>query len=725
MDELEFEVVVIGGGVSGVCAAIASARAGMKTVLIQNRPVLGGNSSSEIRVWTRGAIGGGNIYAEEMGILGEIKLHNLLINPNSNPVLWDEVLLDMVYQEKNIILLLNTHIISVLKNDENKIYSIRAVQLGSEKEYEILGQEFIDATGDGTIAYLSGVPYRFGREDKAEFNESLALDNKDNYVLGSSIMFQSKDEGKTVPFVKPTYAYDLDYIKKLLDKGGRIVNEKMNGCDYWWVEFGGALNTIEDNLKITFELKKLVMGIWNYIKNSGEFKADTLTLEWIGNIPGKRESRRFIGEYMLNENDVKEGGIFKDAVCYGGWWMDFHPSEGIYSEEDFCNQLPVHSYNIPLRCLYNKDFENIIFAGRIISVTHAAFSSIRIMNTCGMIGQVAGELAAFCIKNKCAPDEVNAKYISKLQQLLIKNDMTILGFENEDAEDKAKLSKVSCSEMRKVHNPLVEKYIGISEGTFFICPKVVNDAEKGNNKIDVYIKAEKDSNLEAILYEAKLPSRIVNGDIIDRQKISVVKGQEKIEIDLSKISNGFYCKIIFEKNNDVSLGTTSKSLTGYLAGNEKSAFYDTPCINYEENVYKCTNVINGQNRIYGNPNLWISEDMSKEQWLNFKWDEEINVNELRLTFNPDISKEIPSSISKVANPHHGFVKRSGMAPEMIKDFDIYGKQDDNWILIKQVENNYQRLCVVDIDQIVTDEIKIVFKNTYGSNYAEVFEVRIY
>ena len=199
MDKLEFEVVVIGGGVSGVCAAIASARAGMKIVLIQNRPVLGGNSSSEIRVWTRGAIWGGNIYAEEMVILGEIKLHNLLINYNSNPVLWDEVLLDMVYKEKNITLLLNTHIISVLKNDENKIYSIRAIQLGSEKEYEILGQEFIDATGDGSIAYLSGVPYRFGREDKTEFNESLALDNKDNYVLGSSIMFQSKDEGKTVP----------------------------------------------------------------------------------------------------------------------------------------------------------------------------------------------------------------------------------------------------------------------------------------------------------------------------------------------------------------------------------------------------------------------------------------------------------------------------------------------------------------------------------------------
>src|SRR5699024_5463672 len=111
-------------------------------------------------------------------------------------------------------------------------------------------------------------------------------------------------------------------------KGGRIVNEKMNGCDYWWVEYGGTLDTISSNQEIGLELKKLVLGIWNYIKNSGKFDADNLELEWVGNIPGKRESRRFIGETILTQNDIRENKYTKDGVCYGGWYMDFHPSEG-------------------------------------------------------------------------------------------------------------------------------------------------------------------------------------------------------------------------------------------------------------------------------------------------------------------------------------------------------------------------------------------------------------
>ena len=376
------DVVVVGGGVAGVCAALAAARAGVRVSLITNRPVLGGNSSSEIRVWTRGASGGGNLFSEEMGILGELKLWNLYTNPECNVVLWDEALLDAALAEERIQLFLNTHITGTELEGEKKLASVRGFQMASEKELVFSGSYFIDATGDGSVGAEAGVPFTMGREGRDVYGEANAPEKSDSCTLGNTLFFVSKNAGKPVPFIPPAYIHGMETVRRFLSAGGRLINETLNGSDYWWFEFGGDGDTIRDSQDIALELKRVALGVWNYVKNSGEFEAANLALEWMGSVPGKRESRRFTGAYVLKQQDLTGRRRFEDDVAYGGWFMDFHPAGGVYAAEENCVQIPVFTYPIPFRCLYNPDFPNLLFAGRNISVSHAVFASSRVMGTC-------------------------------------------------------------------------------------------------------------------------------------------------------------------------------------------------------------------------------------------------------------------------------------------------------------------------------------------------------
>lgn len=353
------DVAVIGGGPAGVCAALAVAQNGCKVVLVTDRPVLGGNSSSEIRVWTRGAVGSGNLMAEEMGIWGRLKLENLYRNFDANPVFWDDVLLDAVLQQPNLQLELNTEIDEV-KLAGQCIEKVAGTQQGSEKRFEITAKYFIDATGDAVIGQLAGV--------------SQVDDSVSNSTMGNSILFNTCKEDHPIKYVAPHYAYNLQQIESILGHGGRVISENMGGSDCWWFEYGGLQDTIGDSQDIALELRRMALGVWNYIKNSGHYNADNYTLEWIGSIPGKRESRRMKTEYVLTEQDIIQNKRFPDGAFYGGWYIDSHPSGGFAdTEEDNCKQRPVQVYQIPLRCLYQRTVPNLLFAGRNIGIERGAY----------------------------------------------------------------------------------------------------------------------------------------------------------------------------------------------------------------------------------------------------------------------------------------------------------------------------------------------------------------
>lgn len=436
----KYEVVIVGGGVSGLCAALASARHGAKTALIQNRPVLGGNASSEIRMHICGAdYHASRPDARETGILEEILLETRRRNPNHSFSILDTVMWEKARFQDGLDLYLNTHMTEVMVENAT-IKQITACQLTTEKQFAFEAEIFMDATGDGTLAELAGAEYLCGREGKKVFGERFAPDESDSVTMGNSLLFKAVDIGKPVPFIKPYWANS--YTEE--DLAYRSHQDITSG--YWWIELGGdQLDIVADGEELRDELLKAVYGVWDHIKNSGHHNAENYALEWIGFLPGKRESRRILGDYILKEQDCLEGRIFEDAIAYGGWPMDMHVVGGLKTRlepTDFIKLKEV--YTIPYRSLYSKNIANLMIGGRAISASHMAFGSTRVMATCAVIGQAGGTAAAMAVEKRILPRDMQ-RHIKELQQILLREDCYIPGFRNEDSNDRAKQAQITCS----------------------------------------------------------------------------------------------------------------------------------------------------------------------------------------------------------------------------------------------------------------------------------------
>ncbi|HWS00449.1 MAG TPA: FAD-dependent oxidoreductase, partial [Prolixibacteraceae bacterium] len=424
----EVDYVVVGGGIAGTCSAITAARAGLKVVLVQDRPVLGGNASSEIRLWILGAtshMNNNNRWAREGGVHEEILVENMYRNREGNPVFFDALLIDKVWAEPNITLLLNTAVYFAETNRQNHIKKIAAFCSQNSTHYEISAPFFCDASGDGILGFLSGAAFRMGAEKSAVFGEKFIMPDDFGQLLGHSMYFYSKDAGVPVKYVPPAFA--LKDIPKHIPRF-RDIHRDSSGCRLWWLEWGAGLDHVFESELIKNELWRVIYGVWDYIKNSGTFEnVDNLTLEWASTVPGKRESRRFEGDYTLIQQDIVNQTHFEDAIAYGGWAIDLHPSNGVYSSYHGCTQY--HSkgvYTIPYRSIYSRNIQNLFFAGRLISVSHIAFGSTRVISTGTLCGQAAALAARLCLKNGISPREVYEKnYLEELQRDLLQTGQYI------------------------------------------------------------------------------------------------------------------------------------------------------------------------------------------------------------------------------------------------------------------------------------------------------------
>jgi hypothetical protein len=427
---VQTDVLVAGGGISGVVAAIAAARNGAKVTLCQDRSVLGGNASSEIRMHIVGAAHSKRgtaleTEAREGGILEEILLECAIRNPQRSASMLDLLFYEKCRAEPNLTLMLNTTIIGV-RLDGTRIVSAEATRESTEHSFDIFAEIFMDCTGDGRLGKEAGALFTTGRESSQQYGESFAGEVSDTYRLGSSLLFTARKMGKPMAFIPPVWA------KQYSEEDLRYRNHASWEYGYWWVEFGGLLDTISDNEMIRDELLAIMMGVWNHIKNSGHHpESENWALDWFGFVPGKRESRRFIGKHRLTQKDLEEAVHFNDVIAYGGWPMDTHPPQGIEAKEiDPCHQPHTNNvYGIPLRALISANVANLMFVGRNISATHIAFSSTRVMATCGVMGQGAGTFAALAIKEGI-PLELaysNQELIRQTQQLLIQQDAFLPG----------------------------------------------------------------------------------------------------------------------------------------------------------------------------------------------------------------------------------------------------------------------------------------------------------
>ncbi|WP_111708880.1 FAD-dependent oxidoreductase [Lutibacter citreus] len=437
---LNVDVAVIGGGMSGISAAVSAARNGAKVVLVQDRPVLGGNASSEMRVTVNGVSSLQNKHKveRETGIVEELLIENWHYNPQESYPVWDHVLYNYVIREKNLTLLLNTSALSVEMNDD-KIKSVVCRQLTTETDFTINAAMFCDCSGDGFMAASAGAEFRMGREGKAEFNEKFAPDEPDGWVMGDCFMMITKDMGKPVPFYAPDYAIPFDAETAFKDKHRKVKQVKEG---FWWVELSSKVDIIGERDEIRHRLMAHFYGVWDHIKNSGDFpEAENIALDWIGSIPGRRESRRFMGDYILKEGDLLGNTQFNDAIAFGGWSLDEHCPGGIENLKEPASYF--HSrfnevYQVPFRCLYSRNISNLLFAGRNVSVTHMALSSTRIIGTCSMMGQAAGTAAAMCAEKGVNPRGLYQKHMNELQEQLLRDDSYFPYRPANDPKDKAK-----------------------------------------------------------------------------------------------------------------------------------------------------------------------------------------------------------------------------------------------------------------------------------------------
>ncbi len=405
---------VVGGGLAGICAAVSAARSGSRVLLMQERPVLGGNASSEIRMWACGAAGRDN---RETGIIEEICMENLRRNGTKNYYIWDSILLETVQREPNITLLLNCSCCSA-ETVDGRIASVTGWQMTTQQWHTVEAPLFADCSGDSILAPLTGAAYRMGREDPAEFGEIAATHSEaDRCTMGLSCLLQGRVLDHPVSFTPPAWATKLtpEIISK---RTPHIWSEKEN---FWYLELGGDRDSIADTEQVRDELVALAFGVWDYIKNSGEFaRAEYWDLEFLGFLPGKRESRRMVGPVIMTQRDVLDGGRFPDVVGYGGWPLDDHHPGGFFHPGAPNIEVDTPApYGIPYRCLYSVNVPNLFFAGRNVSMTHCAMSSTRVMATCATLGQAVGTAAGIAREFGLTPDGVFRERIGLLQQRLM------------------------------------------------------------------------------------------------------------------------------------------------------------------------------------------------------------------------------------------------------------------------------------------------------------------
>ncbi|MBI3986853.1 MAG: FAD-dependent oxidoreductase [Lentisphaerae bacterium] len=430
------DVCVVGGGMSGLCAALAAARRGARVVLAHDRPVFGGNASSEIRVGIIGADRCGAVpHARETGLIEEIRLRNLASNPGMDWCLWDLLLYEMAREEPNLTALMNASCLDATL-EAGRIAAVTAWQLTTETRHAVHAPVFIDASGDGILAALSGADTRIGREARAEYDEPAAPAVADARTMGMTCYFCARREQTPSAFTPPPWAhvYETDDrlpygapghdARHVVERGGRRFR-----LGHWWIELGGEADGIHDTEELKHELLRIVLGVWDHIKNRGDHDAGNFRLEWLQFLPGKRESRRILGDYVLNQRDCEKAPVFPDTVAYGGWPMDDHDPRGFYKTAAPTIFHPCASpYGIPYRCLYSRNVPNLMMAGRNISATHMALSSTRVMATCATLGQAAGTAAAMAVARGIAPREVGRSHLRDLQQTLMLEDCHLPGF---------------------------------------------------------------------------------------------------------------------------------------------------------------------------------------------------------------------------------------------------------------------------------------------------------
>jgi hypothetical protein len=732
----DYDVIVAGGGPGGVPAAIASARKGMKTLLLHNRPVLGGNGSAEIGITFEGA---GSHEIRETGIAEELR--RLRDSDPIRPGDWSRALKKLVDAEENLTVVYNSHVCDVEMENETTIKGVIALNILELTKRSYTGKIFIDCTGDAWVGYYAGAKYRFGREAKHQHNEYLAADIADTQTMSGCI----RDVKKEL-IIKTDYPVEYkapDWVPKLPETDeefGRHIHAVTRLA--WWVEAPNTYDDMWDGEQTRDALILVLLGYYDHLKNywSGKEKAKYTRFAFTSIMDGRRESRRLIGDYILTQNDCINNTHFDDVISYTGWDLDIHHPEGIYGGKNgplYCARR-VHAPEVPFRCLYSVNIDNLMFAGRNISTTHIAMGTTRVQNTIATFGQAVGTAAAMCVRLGETPRGIYQRHMAELQQTLIKDDQYIPTVKSNDVNDpclkaKATASSVCSGEIFRTAKGEIGDLLPLNVAR----AADISYSETHGDVEHVYVKLRSDLDKP---YTIKLHLQPIGGDsdtfaaageiytteaVVPPMSESWVKFDVNIPTKRDMYVESVRIRFMLDENPGISWRSIVNG-TMYQKAGEKDADGNW---NMKQNCSMCAsvpepkepiancgpeNAINGYNRIVDAENYeWVSDPaQDMPQWLEVEFNEPATINNVSVCFDTDLVNPGVAWGVKIAEP-----------PKCIKDYTIEIFDGSNWTKIADEKDNIFRKRTHNFEATKVEKIRVTALATWGDRSARIMEIR--
>jgi hypothetical protein len=776
------DVVVIGGGMAGIAAAVIAARGGAHVALIQDRPVLGGNASTEVRVNLEGANGGvHNRFFVESGLAEDLLLENFWRNPTGSADHWSALLLELVLDTDGLDLYLDTHAHAVEVDEDGSIHAVAALTLASERAWTFRAPYWVDATGDGTIAFLAGAEFMRGEESRAAFGEPLAPPEATDYKLGGTMQFMCKDAGRPVEFKPPTFARKVTAEEIRVNRSTNVWMQEPVLGGFWWIEYGGHLDTIHENADVKLTLLAEIYGVWDYVKNSPDWreKNATLDLEWVAALPGKRESRRIIGDHVLTELDITEGRRFDDAVAFGGWSFDNHAPLGFMDfDRTPCTQVqPPGVYQIPFRSLYARDVPNLYLAGRDISCSHIACCSARVMLTCTTGGEAVGAAAAMSAKLDVPPRELagDAELRGQLRERLQRLGHYIPHVDL-IADRPPGDTRASASSEARLEQPHVSGAVKLDRPRLLSLPV----AERTLDTLGLWCRAGRDFVVSWRIHAADPAGSWIPGGVLASGEASFAALPDGGWVDLPLSANvgpGYVHVALAAPGAEVELGVSDERPLGPLSWRSQVADLDAVAV--DRRMEQRWELPQEQEEAWGDsfafpfsywrrdshgwggppgpsiafrvspeqvpapaaavlqpferPTLagvhaWVSERQpgrpedgrfvfSEPQWLAIEWPEPLEVDAVELYLNSDLDRHL-------ANLWYSHPPGVRAMPTLLADFDVETLEPAGWSPASRVRGNYRRRALVPVGHAIRG-FRVTALATHGEPYASIMDVRVW
>ncbi|MBI4979507.1 MAG: FAD-dependent oxidoreductase [Spirochaetes bacterium] len=757
----KYDLVVVGGGIGGTIAAITASRRGLKTALVDNKAGLGGNASSEIGV----SIDGSTFFGffanmREGGPVEELKEMIAAVDPYFRNTQNSGILLFWCEKEKvDVYSELNVH---GVQTDKRRVVSVTGSQSGTERNYRFTAAQFVDATGDGTVAFLAGCGFMQGREAKKTFNEVLAPDKADQGIMGASLLYRASEKSHPTVFRRPEWAYEY---KTPDDLPFRLTMGKgPQPMGHWWIEYAGDKNDpIGEYETIRKELLKCVYGVWSYFKNDPERNMANYALDTVSITPAKRESRRIIGDYILTERDITERRHFDDAVAYAGWNIDIHVPGGFKSRF----KPNIHAFfpwvfTIPLRTLYAKDMDNLWLVGRDMSVSHVALGATRLQGTIGTTGHAAGIAAAIAFTKTLSARETAKTYYKTVQQEILKDGSFIPGVTSDDAADHARTASVTATSSIPLTFERADDWIPVGKGRSLSFPVTAGSVDTivmplrntGTAKTDVTL----------FFSQCNHPNHFTHHTPLAQQTVSLAPGVHDVSftVNAKNLHPGLYAVLVMTDGTVEWLRSRIEPYGAYTGYYDPERYF-TPSKDTKENLYAVqktimvtpdakpvewhrifrhrvyhygrsldrgnpalpfveitprqnpyapANITSGVSHTDALPDLWISDPSQPlPQDITLSWEKPKRISSVRIVFDTDLDMPHPA-IEPI--------------DYMVKSYTLSVLSDNKWKTIVTVEDNRNRFKSHDFAPVKADAVKLTVTSVHaGGTSARVFEIRCY